>query len=242
MPSESSYIQVYSLDRLPVFIDLRSGRATWTLAPKEHLRSIKYLTHFLSEEDTQCYYEDVNTQETSWTLPESPEMSEEARDIAATVFSMTRQNVEALCGKSYQAEESIQFMNKVDMYLISLEDTTNDNNHFNDDNEEEEEEEEKNRSEARDSNLYLSESTVSSTSGIAFPSIEDDYDDDNSDDDSSRESDRKDNLDPAVVTIEEAQRHTLKVMNCSLCHCICLCILKQVFFLFLFLLLLFTFH
>ncbi len=83
----TSYIQQYTTDKVPFYVDMTSGVSTWTLPEGAPETAVKYITH-LTDQGIP-YYEDTMTKTTSWTLPVE-KLSTSARRSSMALRKMTR--------------------------------------------------------------------------------------------------------------------------------------------------------
>jgi hypothetical protein len=85
--SEEHYIQQYTVDKVPFFVNMKSGVSSWTLPEGTPLNAVKYITHLT--DDGLPYYEDTEKKTTSWTLPVE-KLSSSARRTSVALVKMNR--------------------------------------------------------------------------------------------------------------------------------------------------------
>jgi hypothetical protein len=112
--SRSSIIQLYNLQRDPVFMDMSTGKLLWILSNDSLLEKIVYVSHYA--DDGKVYFENVDTTLVSWNLPKD-KMSLTASDTAELVFKLSRKALENKIGEKYDPLRSTQQMNELDNYL-----------------------------------------------------------------------------------------------------------------------------
>jgi hypothetical protein len=86
-----SFIQQYNADRIPFFVNMRTGVSYWELPEGVTKSHVKYITHFTENGDV--YYEDVEKGTTSWTLPVE-KLSASARRSSLALKKMNREQSE----------------------------------------------------------------------------------------------------------------------------------------------------
>ena len=91
------YIQQYTSDQIPFYVNMRTGVTSWTLPPHAGPDAVKYITH-LTDQGVP-YYEDVQNGSTSWTLP-LEKLSTSARRNSMAIKKMDRRETDA-----FMAEE-----------------------------------------------------------------------------------------------------------------------------------------
>ena len=111
--TQDGIIQIFDMDNDPLYVELQKGGAFWIIPKKYKLSSVKFLSHLT--EDGGCYYENLENNETSWSLPDC--MSETARNNAASYQKMTREELEISLIESFPEEESLEQMAKIDSYF-----------------------------------------------------------------------------------------------------------------------------
>ena len=84
---EDHYIQQYTVDKVPFFVNMKSGVSSWTLPEGTPLTAVKYITHLTPEGIP--YYEDTEKKTTSWTLPVE-KLSTSARRTSVALVKMNR--------------------------------------------------------------------------------------------------------------------------------------------------------
>lgn len=84
---DEHYIQQYTVDKVPFFVNMRSGVSSWTLPEGTPLSAVKYITHLTAEGIP--YYEDTEKKTTSWTLPVE-KLSTSARRSSVALVKMNR--------------------------------------------------------------------------------------------------------------------------------------------------------
>lgn len=85
--TEEHYIQQYTVDKVPFFVNMKSGVSSWTLPEGTPLSAVKYITHLTPEGIP--YYEDTEKKTTSWTLPVE-KLSTSARRSSVALVKMNR--------------------------------------------------------------------------------------------------------------------------------------------------------
>jgi hypothetical protein len=105
-------IQIFNADHDPLYVELQGGNAFWLVPRKYKLADVKFLTHLT--EDGSCYFENLVTNETSWSLPVV--MSEHARNNAITFQHMNRDDTEIALLGAFPEEESEAQMAKIDAF------------------------------------------------------------------------------------------------------------------------------
>jgi hypothetical protein len=117
MPKKKdSLMQIFNADGDPLFIELQGGNASWLIPSKYKLSDVKYLSHLTDEGN--CYFENMETTEVSWSLPPIAVMSDAARENALSFQTMNRSESEdALFFETFPEEDSIEQMAKLDEYF-----------------------------------------------------------------------------------------------------------------------------
>lgn len=96
-----------------MYVEMHTGNAFWVLPKKYKLKDVKYLSHLT--EDGSSYYEELATNQTSWTLPAV--MSAQAKSNTAAYQLMTRDEAEVALVEAFPEEESAEQMAKIDAYF-----------------------------------------------------------------------------------------------------------------------------
>jgi hypothetical protein len=110
-------IQLRNAEGEPFFIGMDSGKVSWTIPAK----SFGQLTHMAHLSDgSACYFEDLRTQEVSWTLPFS-EMSSAAINAAKVLQGCNQEDTEEWIKSPYHEDESVEIMLGIDAYLLAKE-------------------------------------------------------------------------------------------------------------------------
>ncbi|KAJ1443375.1 hypothetical protein B484DRAFT_414488 [Ochromonadaceae sp. CCMP2298] len=110
--ADRSFMQLYNAAQDPLYIDLQSGQASWLLPEEEGiLLRVKYLSHI--GEEGSCYFEKLDTSETSWALPAPPIMSDFSRKRAMEMQLMSREASEGAMGE-FPEEEVLELMDRLD--------------------------------------------------------------------------------------------------------------------------------
>jgi len=112
-----SYIQLYNLDKDPLFVELSTGQITWTLPSKQYLDKVQFVSHI--SENEQCYFETVETREVTWDLP-TAYMSSIAFTAAQLVPTLDRKGCESKIKIKYSEEKTMAQMNELDMFLEDI--------------------------------------------------------------------------------------------------------------------------
>jgi hypothetical protein len=110
-------IQLRNAEGEPFFIGMDTGKVSWTIPVK----SFGQLTHMAHLSDgSACYFEDLRTQEVSWTLPFS-EMSSAAINAAKVLQGCNQEDTEEWINSPYPEDESVEVMLGIDAYLLANE-------------------------------------------------------------------------------------------------------------------------
>lgn len=110
-------IQVFNLDQQPFFVGMESGKASWTISTKQ-LPYLTFVGH-LTDGDA-CYYEDLRTQEVTWSIPFT-ELSPTAANTVKVLQSFDQQDTEDWIKTTYSDDDSIEVMMAIDAYLLAKE-------------------------------------------------------------------------------------------------------------------------
>ena len=153
--TQDGIIQIFDMDNDPLYVELQKGGAFWIIPKKYKLSSVKFLSHLT--EDGGCYYENLENNETSWSLPDC--MSETARNNAASYQKMTREELEISLIESFPEEESLEQMAKIDSY-------------FDPDAEKVEEDEEEEHDNENEDDIYMSTEQPPLPSTNSSPKVE----------------------------------------------------------------------
>jgi hypothetical protein len=99
--SDERYIQQYTVDKVPFFVNMVSGVSSWTLPEGTPLSAVKYITH-LTDEGIP-YYEDTEKKITSWTLPVD-KLSTSARRSSVALVKMNRRQSNVFMAATVQEQ------------------------------------------------------------------------------------------------------------------------------------------
>ena len=110
------YIQIFNKDGQPVFIDMQTGKACWILPSGTSLGSVKYMSHF-SEETGHPYYENLNDNAVSWSLP-TEEMAQPAQKKVTSILSMSLLETQKELKEVFDFEKSSAQMVAIDDYIL----------------------------------------------------------------------------------------------------------------------------
>jgi len=109
-----NYIQLYNAAEQPFFVGMESGKAMWLISDRK-LHLLVYAAH--PTEDGKFYYEDLRTQETSWSLPLT-EMTASAANTAKVLTTFNAEESEVWIGDSFPHDESALLTIAIDAYLL----------------------------------------------------------------------------------------------------------------------------
>jgi hypothetical protein len=111
--SSEGIIQIFNADNDTLYVELIGGNAFWLIPDTYQLSDVKYLSHLT--EDGSCYYENLASSETSWTLPS--EMSAHARSNAAAFQKMSREETEMSLIDAFPEDESAELVARIDAFF-----------------------------------------------------------------------------------------------------------------------------
>jgi hypothetical protein len=103
--SSNHFIQQYTSDQIPFYVNMRTGATSWTLPPHAGPDAVKYITH-LTDQGVP-YYEDVQNGSTSWTLP-LEKLSTAARRNSMAIKKMDRRETDAFMAEEEKSHRSSQ--------------------------------------------------------------------------------------------------------------------------------------
>lgn len=109
-----NYIQLYNAAEQPFFVGMESGKAMWLISDRK-LHLLVFAAH--PTEDGKFYYEDLRTQETSWSLPLT-EMTASAANTAKVLTTFNAEESEVWIGDSFPHDESALLTIAIDAYLL----------------------------------------------------------------------------------------------------------------------------
>ena len=109
-----NYIQLYNAVEQPFFVGMESGKAMWLISDRK-LHLLVFAAH--PTEDGKFYYEDLRTQETSWSLPLT-EMTASAANTAKVLTTFNAEESEVWIGDSFPYDESALLTIAIDAYLL----------------------------------------------------------------------------------------------------------------------------
>lgn len=130
------YVQHFTQDRVPFYVNSRTGVSSWVLPEGVAIQAVKFITHHTSE--GVPYYENIQTGETTWTLPVSAQAEQATKRIA----SMTRRQSESFMKVKFNEALSQLQEESLDAYRDELagEEESDDEETEEDESEEESEE------------------------------------------------------------------------------------------------------
>jgi len=99
------FIQQYTSDQIPFYVNMRTGVTSWTLPPHAGPDAVKYITH-LTDQGVP-YYEDVQNGSTSWTLP-LEKLSTAARRNSMAIKKMDRRETDAFMAEEEKNQRAAQ--------------------------------------------------------------------------------------------------------------------------------------
>lgn len=96
-PPSDSYIQQYTVDKVPFFVNMKTGVSSWSLPEGTPPSAVKFITH-LTDQGIP-YYEDTEKKTTSWTLP-LEKLSTNARRSSMALTKMNRRQSNVFMGST----------------------------------------------------------------------------------------------------------------------------------------------
>ena len=111
------FIQLYTKDELPFYVNGVSGEASWLLPENFGVDSIKHVTHLT--DDGTPYYENVQTKQTAWQLPKEA-MSPAARKSSVAVALMNLKQAESYIGSRYDEDAALELEEELEKHREQL--------------------------------------------------------------------------------------------------------------------------
>jgi hypothetical protein len=111
---KDKYAQLLNADQQPFFVDMNSGKAYW-LIDESNFPELQYMAH--SSENGKCYYENLETQEVTWSIPYS-EMSPAAINTAKVLQEFNGEDTAEWIGLEFPEDLSENLMIAIDDYLL----------------------------------------------------------------------------------------------------------------------------
>lgn len=112
----TSFIQIYNADQDPIFMEVNSCQALWTLPKKSDIKWVTHVTHIA--DNGQYYYEATSNGEVTWSLPA---LSKVAQETMKTINTSDRAACEKKARKPYDAQATVNQINSLDAYLDNKE-------------------------------------------------------------------------------------------------------------------------
>jgi hypothetical protein len=119
-----TYIQSFNYEADSLFINLTNGIPTWIISTKCSLSNILFLTHVT--DDGKVYYENVQTKEVTWKLPNDERIVHpKVKEIALKIMESSRDESEKIIGEKYDASKSEPLIQALQQFCDGLSDDTN---------------------------------------------------------------------------------------------------------------------